>query len=104
MLFLSDAKSPVPPPRKNKDGAPAEPAKPETLYEKLPGSLKAELLVKQTEEDQENTKKNQELVRSMSPAELGNINSLSEFPLPSFGGGKKEGTKKAKYEKEKKKS
>ena len=55
-----------------------------TMYEKLPGSLKAELLVKQTEEDQECAKKNQELVRSMSPAELGNINSFSDFPIPTL--------------------
>ena len=90
-IFFSDAKSPVPPPRKGREGAnTAAPEKPETLYEKLPGSLKAELLVTQTEEDQENAKKNQALVRAMSPSELGNINSLSEFPLPSFGGGKKE--------------
>ena len=52
--------------------------------------MKAELLVKQTEEDQETTKKNQELVRSMSPAELGDINSFSDFPVPSFGSGKRE--------------
>ena len=62
----------------------ASPEKEKTMYEKLPGSLKAELLVKQTEEDQDCVKKNQELVRSMSPSELGNINSLSDFPVPSF--------------------
>lgn len=69
---------------KSKDRSRSASAEKKTMYEKLPGSLKAELLVKQTEENQEEVKKNQELVRSMSPTELGNINSFSDFPVPSF--------------------
>ena len=58
----------------------------ENLYEKLPGSLKAECLVRtKVEEDEKVLKERQELTRTMSPAELSEIRGLSDFPLPSFG-------------------
>jgi hypothetical protein len=65
--------------------------KKETLYEKLPASLKAEVMVRAKDTDQEKSKQRQELIRSKSPHELSQITSLSAFPVPSpisnlFGG------------------
>ena len=65
--------------------------KKDTIYEKLPGSLKSEVLVKVKDSDPEKTKERQELIRSKSPHELSQITSLAEFPVPSpiqnlFGG------------------
>ncbi len=63
----------------------------ENLYQKLPDSLKTEVLVKsKVVEDDEELKKRQEMTRSMSPAQLAEFHSLSDFPLPSFGKKKKE--------------
>ena len=53
-----------------------------SLYGKLPSSLKSELLVKTVEDDPEVTKQRQELCRSMSPAQLGEIRGLGDFPVP----------------------
>ena len=60
------------PPRKSKDqGAAAEDEAPKTLYEKLPGSLKSEVLVRsKVEVDEKVLKERQELTRSMSPAQV----------------------------------
>ncbi len=64
----------------------------ETLYDKLPDSFKAEVLVKAKEDpDEGKIKQRQELTRSKSPHELSQITSLSDFPVPSpiqnlFGG------------------
>ena len=66
--------------------------KKESLYDKLPGSLKAEVLVKVKEGgDPEVNKQRQELIRAKTPNQLSQINSLSDFPVPSpiqhlFGG------------------
>jgi hypothetical protein len=57
----------------------------ENLYEKLPSSLKAECLVRsKVEVDEEKLKERQNMTRSMSPHELGQIHGLSDFPIPSF--------------------
>ena len=60
------------PPRKSKDqGAVAEDEAPKTLYEKLPGSLKSEVLVRsKVEVDEKLLKERQEMTRSMSPAQV----------------------------------
>ena len=65
--------------------------KKDTIYERLPGSLKSEMLVRVKDADPEKTKQRQELIRSKSPHELSQITSPSEFPVPSpiqhlFGG------------------
>ena len=65
--------------------------KKDTIYDRLPGSLKAEVLVKVKDTDPEKTKERQELIRSKTPNELSQITSLGEFPVPSpiqnlFGG------------------
>ena len=52
------------------------------MYEKLPASLKAELLVRSVEEDPELLKDRQQLVQCKSIGELAKIGSLSEFPIP----------------------
>ena len=55
------------------------------LYDRLPQSLKAECLVRsKVGEDEEVMKQRQALVRSMSPTELSQIHSLSDFPIPSM--------------------
>ena len=63
------------PPRKSKDqGAAAEDEAPKTLYEKLPGSLKSEVLVRsKVEVDEKVLKERQELTRSMSPAQVRSV-------------------------------
>ena len=101
------------PPRRSKDqgaAAAAEDEAPKTLYEKLPDSLKSEVLVRsKVEVDEQVLKQRQELTRSMSPAQvrsypcpcvrccrqnqgtcinsvilsqLGEIKGLSDFPVP----------------------
>ena len=71
----SDGAAPVAPPRKSKDqGAAAEDEAPKTLYEKLPGSLKSEVLVRsKVEVDEKVLKERQELTRSMSPAQVRSV-------------------------------
>ena len=66
------------------------------MYEKLPGSLKTELLVRTVEGDvdEKTLAQRQELTRSMSPAQLGQIHGLSDFPVPQLFGGKKDQDKK----------
>ena len=57
----------------------------ENLYERLPGSLKTECLVRSKVQVQETVlKQRQEMIRSMSPAELGQISSLSDIPIPTL--------------------
>lgn len=52
-------------------------------YEGLPESLKKEVLVRSTvEEDPDVLKERQDIVKNMKPAQLGNIGGLSDFPLP----------------------
>ena len=53
------------------------------IYASLPRSLKKELLVREkVEENEDELKKRQNLVETKSPAELSEIHSLSEVPLP----------------------
>ena len=52
------------------------------LYEKLPGHLKTELLVKAAVEDPELQKERAAIVKSKTVNELSQISALSEFPLP----------------------
>ena len=67
---------PTPPPRKFRK---------EDLYESLPASLKQDLLVKsKIETDEEKLQQRQELTRSKSPAELSEIKSIDDFPIPTF--------------------
>ncbi len=57
----------------------------ENLYEKLPDSLKTEVLVRTKEvEDDQTLKERMQMTRSMSPAELGTIRGFSDFPVPTF--------------------
>ena len=57
---------------------------PYDIYASLPRSLKKELLVRsKVEEDEEELKSRQNLVETKTPAELSQIHSLSEVPLPS---------------------
>ncbi|CAB4056705.1 unnamed protein product [Lepeophtheirus salmonis] len=54
------------------------------LYASLPKSLKQEVLVRSlVEENDEEIKKRQALVETKSPAELSQIHSFSEIPVPS---------------------
>ncbi|XP_059092500.1 uncharacterized protein LOC131887810 isoform X3 [Tigriopus californicus] len=66
---------------KNRSETPT--GKKESLYEKLPASLRQECLVRVKDENPELQKKRQELTRAKSPTELGNIGSLSDIPIPS---------------------
>merc|ERR1719510_1163972 len=52
------------------------------LYDKLPGHLKTELLVKAAVEDPELQKERAAIVKSKTVNELSQISALSEFPLP----------------------
>merc|ERR1712227_330420 len=50
-----------------------------------PGSLKSELIVRSREmEDPEELEKRRELIRTQSPAQLSEINSLADLPIPKF--------------------
>merc|ERR1740128_1431656 len=56
----------------------------ESIYETLPKSLREkQLVVKELVEDQDLVKERQELTRTKSPAELSQISSISEFPIPA---------------------
>merc|ERR1712106_278929 len=56
----------------------------ESIYETLPKSLREkQLVVKELVEDQNLVKERQELTRTKSPAELSQISSISEFPIPA---------------------
>ena len=54
----------------------------EKLYDTLPRSMKAEVLVRVRDEDPEVQIERQELTRAKSPAELSKISSFSEIPVP----------------------
>ena len=53
------------------------------VREKLPASLKSDLLVRTRQEEPEIQRQRAELVRSKSPSELAQMGGLSDFPLPS---------------------
>ena len=55
------------------------------LYNTLPRSWRTQNLVTSAREmtDLDELSKRKQLIESKSPAELGNINSLSEFPVPT---------------------
>ncbi len=56
----------------------------ETLSEKMPQSMKTEVLVKVKNEDpNEVLKERQQLVRTTSPSRLAQITSFSDIPVPS---------------------
>ena len=61
----------------------------ESFSSAMPEALKAECLVRVKDEDPEKQKQRQELVRAMSPAELAQISSLSDFPVPKLFSSKK---------------
>ena len=73
IYFFKADDGPTPPPRRFRK---------EDIYESLPASLKAEVLVRVRDEDPEVQMQRQELTRSKSPVELSQISSLSEFPIP----------------------
>ena len=54
------------------------------MYGNLPRALKSECLVRtKVEEDENVLAERRKIVESMSPAELGQLNSLSDIPMPS---------------------
>lgn len=57
----------------------------ESIYETLPRSMKEQqLLVKaKIDENQEKVKERQELIRTKSPAELSQISSVTDLPIPA---------------------
>merc|ERR1711936_526291 len=69
----SEPESPIAPPRKWKK---------EDIYESIPSSLKSELIVSQIVEDPAEVEQRKELIRTHTPAQLSEINSISEFPIP----------------------
>ena len=53
-------------------------------YDALPASLKKECLVRtKEEEDPEELKSRQELVKTMKPSKLSQFQGIGDFPLPS---------------------
>merc|ERR1712240_647131 len=71
-----ESDSPVPPPRKWRQ---------EDIYDSIPASLKSELLVSHTTSlDPEEAAAKMEFVRTHTPAELGQIHSLSDIPIPDI--------------------
>jgi len=67
---------PTPPPRKWKR---------EDIYESIPSSLKSELIVRSREiEDPEELEQRKELIRTQTPAQLSEIHSISDLPVPKF--------------------
>ena len=52
------------------------------MYDKVPESLKCQLLVKATVEDPEIQKERAETVKTKSVNELSQVTALSEFPVP----------------------
>merc|ERR1712126_160185 len=74
---------PKPEGEEQKKSAPSSRGPSYDIYASLPRSLKSELLVRnKVEEDEEELKRRQNLVETKSPAELSQINSLSEVPVP----------------------
>ena len=56
----------------------------EEMYSNLPRAFKSEVLVKsKVQEDEEKLAQRRKIVESMKPAELAQINSLGDFPMPS---------------------
>merc|ERR1712198_511401 len=72
----TEATSPPVPARKKE--------KKEGIYDSIPASLKSELMVKTVEQDQELVAERQETIRTHTPAQLSEIHSLSDVPIPSF--------------------
>merc|ERR1712037_169975 len=70
----TETASPPVPPRKRQEG----------IYDSIPASLKSELMVKTVEQDQELVAERQETIRTHTPAQLSEIHSLSDVPIPSF--------------------
>ena len=70
----TDTASPPVPPRKRQEG----------IYDSIPASLKSELMVKTVEQNQELVAERQETIRTHTPAQLSEIHSLSDVPIPSF--------------------
>merc|ERR1712088_400382 len=68
------ASPPVPPRGQKKEG----------IYDSIPASLKSELIVKSVEQDQDLVAERQETIRTHTPAQLSEIHSLSDVPIPSF--------------------
>merc|ERR1712142_1142342 len=59
--------------------------KKEDIYESIPSSLRSELVVRSREmEDPEELEHRKELIRTQTPAQLSEIHSLSEIPVPKF--------------------
>jgi len=72
----SEPGSPIAPPRKWKK---------EDIYESMPSSLTCELVVRSREmADPEELEHRKELIRTQTPAQLSEIHSLAEFPVPKF--------------------
>ena len=56
----------------------------EDMYSNLPRAFKSEVLVKsKVQDDEEKITQRRRMVESMKPAELAQINSLGDFPMPS---------------------
>ena len=65
--------------------APPRRWKTEDIYESLPGSLKSELVVRSREmDDPEELERRREMIRTQTPAQLSQINSISDLPVPKF--------------------
>ena len=76
--IFSEVDSPMPPPRKKEQNK-------ETLYQRMPDSLKAECLVRtKTNLDEKVVRERQELVKNLSPAELSEISGFSDLPFPTL--------------------
>ncbi len=76
-------KSPVPPAEGGQPAETGESGSGYNIYASLPRSLKKEVLVRsKVEEDEEVLKERQAIVESKSPAELSQIHSFAEVPLP----------------------
>merc|ERR1712025_604615 len=58
--------------------------KKEGIYDSIPASLKSELMVKTVEQNQDIVAERQETIRTHTPAQLSEIRSLSDAPIPSF--------------------
>merc|ERR1712222_154972 len=63
---------------------PVPPRKKEGIYDSIPASLKSELMVKTVEQNQKLVAERQETIRTHTPAQLSEIHSLSDVPIPSF--------------------
>ena len=71
------------PQRPARSGRPSSRGPSFDIYASLPRSLKSEVLVRtKVEEDEEELKRRQNLVETKSPAELSQITSLKEVPVP----------------------